>query len=162
MPLGKEMGARERRFSFIARMPRVSKLNKSEISATERENAERWLIRHYRDQPERPEVYQALVDTHGLLEPLADLDLAPNREVTLQFLIDHADWKRTEVKRVDVQQTTRRLRQTWARRLNVSLSKLRLFYIDPDVDLSQELWGNSRELQAYKMKDGDHIHVQLL
>ena len=94
VPLGQE---RERRFSVIARMPTLRWLNKSEISSMERENAERWLIRLYQDKTERPQVYQTLVDTHGLLQPLLDLDLSSHHKVSLQFLIDHEDWRRTEV-----------------------------------------------------------------
>ena len=143
-------------------MPALLRLNKSDISVTERENAERWLIRRYQDETEKPQIHQTLVDTHGLLDPLADINLSPSHEVTLQFLIDHTDWKITETERVDVRQTTGSLRLTWSRRLQVSTSKLRLFYIDPEVDGNQVLWGSSRRLLDYKMKDGDQIHVQLL
>ena len=97
VPLGQEMSERERRFSVIARMPTLRWFNKSEISSMERENAECWLIRLYRDKTERPQVYQTLVDTHGLLQPLLDLDLSSHHKVSLQFLIDHEDWRRTEV-----------------------------------------------------------------
>ena len=143
-------------------MPGLLRLNKSDISVTERENAERWLIRRYQDKTDKPKIQQTLVDTHGLLEPLADINLSSSHEVTLQFLIDHADWKKTETERVDVRQTTGSLRLTWSRRLQVSTSKLRLFYIDPEVDGNQVLWDSSRRLLDYKMKDGDQIHVQLL
>ena len=78
-------------------MPTLRWFNKSEISSMERENAECWLIRLYRDKTERPQVYQTLVDTHGLLQPLLDLDLSSHHKVSLQFLIDHEDWRRTEV-----------------------------------------------------------------
>ena len=158
VPLGQEMSERDRRFSVIARMPALRWLNKSE---TERENAERWFIRRYQDQAKRPRIFQTLVDTHGLLQPLVDLSLSPAHKVTLQFYIDHEDWKRTEVEKVDVRQTTGRLKQTWSRRLNVTVSKLRLFYVDMEVDCNSELTGTTRQLQTYKMKDGDRIHVQL-
>ena len=97
VPLGQGMSERERRFSIIARMPGLLRLNKSDISVTERENAERWLIRRYQDETEKPQIHQTLVDTHGLLEPLADINLSPSHEVTLQFLIDHADWRQREL-----------------------------------------------------------------
>ena len=75
---------RERRFSVIARMPALRWLNKSEISSTER-NAERWLIQlrigSHRDNTERPKVYQTLVDTHCLLQPVLDLDLSSHHQV---------------------------------------------------------------------------------
>ena len=162
VPLGQEMCERERRFSVIARIPALRWLNKSEISLTERENAERWLIRHYRDKLERPKIYQTLVDTHGLLQPLLDLSLSPNHQVSIQFLIDHEDWKKTEVESVDIRQTIGDLKQTWSKRLNVPVSKLRIFYMDMEVESPHEITGNSRRLLVFKMKDGDRIHVQLL
>ena len=164
VPLGQEMGGQERRLSVIARMPALHRLNKSEISYTERENAERWLIRLYRDSPERPKIYQTLVDIHGLLQPLCDLDLSSGRRVSLQFLIDHEDWKRTEIENVDMCQTTGQLRQIWSQRLNVAVSKLRFFYVDMEVEeeAPHEITRNTRRLFVFKMKDGDRIHIQLL
>ena len=105
VPLDQRMREKERRF---ARMPSLLVLNKSVISATERENAERWAIRHYHDKKDKLSTYQRLVEVHGPpLQPLADLSLAPlHHEATIQFHIDHEDWKRMEVHTVDLHQTT--------------------------------------------------------
>lgn len=164
-PLGHAMQEKDRRFAIIARMPALRKLNKSEISVTERENAERWAVRYYQRNSEQPRNYQQLVETHGLLAQLADVDLSPHHQAVIQFHIDHAHWKRCEVHTVDLHQTVGQLKHWLSRQLNFSQSKLRLFHVDPRVEgiVSTDLHCyRTRQLFSFQIKDGDHIHVQIL
>lgn len=166
VPLGQAMKEKERRFAVIARMPALSKLNKSEISETERENAERWAIRHYQGKRQQPSTYQQLVETHGHLEPLAKVNLTPHHQACILFHIEHPDWQRTESHTVDLHQTTTQLKHWLSRKLDILQSKFRLFYEDAEVMglecTNEELRGRTRQLLAFNMKDGDHIHVQIL
>ena len=63
---------------------------------------------------------------------------------------------------MDMRQTTGHLRQTWSKRLDVAVSKLRFFYVDMEVETPHEITGNTRRLLVFRMKDGDRIHIQLL
>ncbi|MEQ2196178.1 hypothetical protein XENOCAPTIV_025823, partial [Xenoophorus captivus] len=60
-------------------LPSVSHLNGSVVTDSEREDAERFFIRHYLDCPEKelPYRYHSLVTKYGKLEPLAEIDLRP-------------------------------------------------------------------------------------
>ena len=168
VPLGQAMEEKERRFAVIVRMPSLSKLNKSEITPTERENAERWAIRHYRGKREQPSTYQQLVEIHGDLKPLVDLNFDPHPydQATIQFDIEHSEWKRSETHTLDLHQTIGQLKRWLAKQLDVSQSTFRLHYEDSDIKgaalSTNELRSRGKKLHAYKMKDGDRIYVQLL
>ena len=158
------MREKGRRFAVIARLPSLQLLNKSQISPTERESAERWAIRHYRDKKDKLHTYQQLVDIHGLLQPLAEINLSPlQHQATMQFHIDHEDWKKTEIHSVDLHWTIGQLKQWLSQKHNVPQAKIRLFHEDKDdMGMTVKVIGHRRTLLAFKMKDGDGIHVQLL
>lgn len=154
----------ERRFAIIARLPSLQLLNKSQVTPTERENAERWAIRHYHDKKDKLHTYQQLVNIHGLLQPLADVHLSPlQHQATLQFHVDHDDWKKTEIHSVDLHWTTGQLKQWLSRKHNVPQSKVRLFYENmDDMGVVIQVMGHRRPLLAFQINDGESIHVQLL
>lgn len=87
VPLGQHMRESERRFAIIARLPSLQLLNKSQVTPTERENAERWAIRHYHDKKDKLHTYQQLVNIHGLLQPLADVNLLFNTRLPCSFML---------------------------------------------------------------------------
>ena len=69
---------------LVARLPNVKVLNGGDmISKTEREDSERAFIRYFLDTPEqaRPERWQELVEVHGILDPLVNIDLSPDMSV---------------------------------------------------------------------------------
>lgn len=49
------MEGKPRRQHLVARLPNVSQLNGSDITETEREDAERAFIRHFMDSTEKPD-----------------------------------------------------------------------------------------------------------
>ena len=70
----------------------------------------------------------------------------PARQLQVRIIsIDNEDWKKTEVESVDVRQTIGDLKQTWSKRLNVAVSKLRLFFVDMEVESPHEITGNAQE-----------------
>ena len=78
----------ERRQLLIARLPFVQTLNGGgKISSDEREDAERAFIRYYMDRPEsdRPHRYNELIERHGKLDPLVNIDLRPEKRVKVTF-----------------------------------------------------------------------------
>ena len=69
---------------LVARLPNVKVLNGGDmISKTEREDSERAFIRYFLDTPEqeRPQRWQELVEVHGILDPLVNIDLSPDMSV---------------------------------------------------------------------------------
>lgn len=164
VPIGSDFEDKERRFAMIARLPMIQLLNKSTISETEREDAERWLIRKYKKEPQRPNIYTTLIKKHGNLQPLRDINLSPKKEVSLEFCYDGIE-RRTEIHKVNIEQTTKQFK-TWIGRtlLNIPRSKLRLFYVDVEMAPiygSVEMKLGTRSLYMYNMKDGDHINIMV-
>ena len=164
VPIGRDFEDKERRFAVIARLPMIHLLNKSTISETEREDAERWLIRKYKKEPQRPNIYSTLIEKHGDLQPLQDIDLSysPEKEVSLEFYYDGIE-KRTEIHKVNIAQTTKQFK-TWIGRtlLNIPPPKLKLFYATVEMSTifgREEMKPGTRPLYMYGMKDGDHINV---
>ena len=83
-PFLDELNRKEKRTMLVARLPNVKVLNGGDmISKTEREDSERAFIRYFLDTPEqaRPERWQELVEVHGILDPLVNIDLSPDMSV---------------------------------------------------------------------------------
>ena len=166
MPLGAELQEKQRRFAVIARLPNLKKLNKSEITETEREDAERWLIRTYEHDPNPPAVYSSLHQKHGTLDPLVDIDLSPQLKATVEFCFED---RRSELHSIHLQQTTLQLKRWLGKHLGVPPSSFRLFFVElgekvgeMGVNLGGELMCyGSTCLYRYKIKDGDRIYVQM-
>ena len=166
MPLGAELQEKQRRFAVIARLPNLKKLNKSEITETEREDAERWLIRTYEHDPNPPAVYSFLYQKHGTLDPLVDIDLSPQLKATVEFCFEDC---RSELHSIHLQQTTLQLKRWLGKHLGVPPSSFRLLFVELGEKLG-ELGVNfggelmcygSTCLYRYKIKDGDRIYVQM-
>ena len=83
-----EEKTQRRRYLLISNLPNVKYLNHTLISAEERENAERFSIRYF-DQVhegniyECPSVYRRLVEKHGQLQQLAEIEMSPQKEVII-------------------------------------------------------------------------------
>ena len=81
-PLLEEYTAHERRMMLIARLPNIQILNGGDKSPdNEREDAERAFIRFYMDEEEKPKRYHELVEIHGNLDPLVNIDMEPATHV---------------------------------------------------------------------------------
>lgn len=85
VPVGERLEPKKRHYAFIARVPRIVKLNKTNVSDTEREDAERWMVREWEGAPDPPPVYHQLVQKHGMIQQLADVDLNPPNIVMIKF-----------------------------------------------------------------------------
>ena len=151
------------RFAIISRMPCLSKLNKTAISDTEREEAERWLLREYADQPHPPTQYAHYLAKHGVVGRLADVDLSPRETVQLEFHFE--DGREKVTKSVKMDQTISELRR-WVAKvlLGDASAEVKLLYVDcMGWDGLQVLTLSGRKLHSYReMRDGDQIHVRIL
>ena len=165
VPLGAEIDEKQRRFAIIARLPNLKRLNKSEITETEREDAERWLVRAFCHDPSPPAVYSALSQKHGELEPLVDVNLSgvpADFKTSIQFCFED---RRSEIHRIRLQQTILQLKRWVSKRIGAPSSTFKLFYVDTRPmygnEEHMELRLDSRYLDRYPMKDGDRIEVQM-
>ncbi|KAJ8949476.1 hypothetical protein NQ318_005943 [Aromia moschata] len=151
----------ERRQLFIARLPNVKTLNGGgKITVDEREDAERAFIRYYMDKPEsdRPERYLDLVQIHGKLDPLVNVDLRPEKRVKVKFSCG----SNSEVKSVDVYLTVTELKSKLETFAGFSAARMRLYYVDqelPDFRVPEEMKYPSKRLYSYNIRSGDEIII---
>lgn len=158
---GNEYTEHERRQLLIARLPNVQTLNGGgAITADEREDAERAFIRYYMDKPEsdRPERYFELVQKHGKLDPLVNVDLRPEKRVRITFTCG----SNSEVRSVDIYRTVSDLKTRLEGFAGFPASKMRLFYVDQDLrDIQgpESMRFPSKQLFSYNIRSGDEIII---
>ncbi|KAJ8933904.1 hypothetical protein NQ314_013703 [Rhamnusium bicolor] len=151
----------ERRQLLIARLPNVVTLNGGgKITAEEREDSERAFIRYYMDKPEsdRPERFFELVQIHGKLDPLVNVDLRPEKRVKVTFTCG----SNSEIRSVDVYRTVSDLKTKLEPFAGFSAAKMRLFYVDQDLrDIQgpEEMRYPSKRLYSYNIRSGDEIII---
>ncbi|XP_043936915.1 tubulin-specific chaperone cofactor E-like protein isoform X2 [Protopterus annectens] len=160
IPLLQEYSTEERRQLIIARLPSVSVLNASLVSAGEREDAERFFIRYYIDRPkeELGKRYYELVTKYGNLEPLAVVDLRPQSSAKIEVHFEG----RVEVMTVRLDQTVAEFRKQLKDVVQLSTSNMRIYYYDQEMVKAfgpEEIKFSSRALHSYGIRDGDAIHV---
>lgn len=158
VPLGKELKEKVRRQAFISHLPKILKLNKSTISETERESAERWLIREMAKKPDPSANCKDLIAKHGELKPLADIDLNPTVTVKLKF--DFVGQERVEECDVDVDQTVWTLKKWVAETLlGMPVNTFRLYNHERK---SWELMSqNKKHLYTYRFAPGTKIYIEM-
>lgn len=160
-PFLDEYTAHEKRMMLIARLPNVKVLNGGNtITPTEREDAERAFIRHYLDTPEddRPVRFMELVEVHGMLDPLVNVDLRP--EVMLRVKIYHKEEVREEM--VTVRQTVKQFKQLLHTFFSISPANMRLWYYDQEMTKimgPEEMKWHGKELYTYNVREGDYFVV---
>ena len=156
--LGTDLEAKERRFATVARLPALNMLNKTSISATEREDAERWFIRQHSDS-QHPLV-GVLVEKHGQVNHLAEVNMKKKKRVILQFHFDG----NCESHEIDLMQSTKKLK-AWIGTSLVGMppSTFRIFYHDPECWTgSEEMKVGSKQLYTYyPMNENDEIHIEM-
>ncbi|CAH1160152.1 unnamed protein product [Phaedon cochleariae] len=152
----------ERRQLLIARLPNVKTLNGGGvITPVEREDAERAFIRYYMDKPEsdQPERYFDLIQIHGKLDPLVNIDLRPEKRVKIKFTLGET----SEIKLIDVHRTVFELKSKLEGFAGFHASKMRLFYVDQDLrDMQgpEEMRFPNKRLYSYNIRFGDEIIIE--
>ena len=147
----------------IACMPQLKRLNGSLISSDEIEKAERVFVRHYRpckdmSQPLRA-VYDNLVERHGLLEPLRNIDLGlPKKKATLKVtwfydeMEEHAQHPPILIC-VSLKSSFLSLKHHAGKILGIEerlAARMAMYYKDGDDDTWTRLYGEP-ELPLYKL-----------
>lgn len=159
-PFLDEYTAHEKRMMLVARLPNVEVMNGASISSTEREDAERAFIRYFLDTPEdqRPSRFDELVDVHGLLDPLVNIDLTP--EMNVRVSIYFKDECREES--ISVMQSVKHFKQLLQSFFNIAPCNMRLWYYDQEMTKiagPEEMKFANKELYTYNVIDGDYFVV---
>uniref|UniRef100_A0A673XDG5 Tubulin folding cofactor E like n=1 Tax=Salmo trutta TaxID=8032 RepID=A0A673XDG5_SALTR len=160
LPLLQPYTNKERRSLTVAQLPCVSVLNGSVVTEEEREDAERFFIRHYLDFPEEtlPHRYHVLVSKYGRLAPLAEVDLRPRCMAMLEVR-----WgERTETLSLRLEQTVGELKKELRALVDLPANGMRLYYIARELGSAlgpEEMKYGSRALHSYMIQDGDEILV---
>ncbi|KAL3043266.1 hypothetical protein OYC64_021062 [Pagothenia borchgrevinki] len=159
IPLLKTYTDQERCSLLLAQLPSVVLLNGSMVSHGDREDAERFFIRHYQDCPkqELPERYHVLVSKYGRLAPLAEVDLSPR-----STMVDVRWGEKVEAMSLHLEQTVAELRKHIRALLQLPHHGIRLFYINREMCSvlgPEELKCGTRALHSYRIQDGDEILV---
>ena len=157
LPLSTHLKEKERRFAVIGRLPELQSLNKSSITETEREDAERWLIRQFMDDTTPPPIYHTLVAKHGKLDKLVKLD-EKSEIMTVSVEITFQD--KREQHTINTHHTLKKFKR-WLSKKVVGLppSEIRVFYlgVGHEYEMVNEQW----ELYCYELTDGDLLHIEL-
>lgn len=160
-PFLDELTGHERRQLLIARLPNVKVLNGGDkITDLEREDAERAFIRFYMELPEteQPGRLGELIEIHGRLDPLVNIDLRP--EINIKVKIYHQDECREE--NISVRKTVKYFKNLLQGWFNIAPANMRLYYYDQvlsQVAGPEEMKCSQKCLYTYNVREGDYFVV---
>lgn len=147
----------EKRQLLVARLPNIINLNKTKVTDEEREDAERFLIRHHMDDENPPSRYLELVETHGVLARLAEVNLKAKESAKISFIFDDQPLCKKEI---NLMQSTTSLKKYLSEIIGIPPAGFKIFYRDVGLRFGlEEMRYGYKKLYTYQMKDGDEIHV---
>ncbi|UJR14790.1 hypothetical protein I4U23_001778 [Adineta vaga] len=161
-PLLKPYQKEERFFLLLGYMKKLTKLNGSDITATERETSERRFIRYYSQHENKPQRYFELTEKHGNLKPLVDIKIRAPYITNVRLAYNQITYD----KEIDVRQTVQQFKKYLHELFHLPLTRIRVFYVD-DVAFNmgvcgpEELRYPQRLLHTYNIHDGDQFHIDL-
>ncbi|VDO80841.1 unnamed protein product, partial [Onchocerca flexuosa] len=88
IPLWKEYTNDEHFHLIVGRIPQLKILNGSVISAEQREQSERFLIRYYDVREIKPKIFTRLVKRHGHVEQLCKVDMTPKKYAVIVVICE--------------------------------------------------------------------------
>ncbi|KAH9422640.1 hypothetical protein DERP_003317 [Dermatophagoides pteronyssinus] len=178
--------ADERRQHLIARLPRVTRLNGSDISEDERVFAERAFIRWFIANPDesKPTRFFELQDIHGRVEPLAEVNLSPPKYANVRVIFNDLSNEQLENDqlsyeslvrqckdsrsfKVDLNKSVRNFKVQLSSLYNVIPTNIRVFYIDTEMSELlgilhiEELRFAQKKLYTYNVQDGDEFLIEM-
>lgn len=151
----------ERRQLLIARLPYIKTLNGcAEIRKDEREDAQRFLIRYYMDKPEneRPYIYGKLVNVHGKLDSLVNIDFMTASKCLVTIICGD----KCEQHTLDVYQTLSDFKQKYEMFSGIPANYMRVLYVNQQVCsviYPEEMKFPNKMLYSYNIVSGDQIII---
>lgn len=161
IPLLKDYSEKQGRQLLVANLPNIEMLNNSKITPKERESADRMFIRKFMDSDNPPRRYTELVEVHGVLDRLADVNLAPKKTAVVEICYEDLPPFKREI---SLTQTVLDFKKSLVDVVGVPPSGFRVFYYDYEaigVFGAEELKGHVSKtcMYRYKVKDGDSFHI---
>ena len=157
IPLLNQFSDQEKRQLLIARLPNIEKLNKTKILEEEREDAERFFIRHHMDDENPPLRYSELVERHGMLDRLANVNLQAKTSAMISFIFDDQPLFKREI---NLMQSTASLKKYLSEFIGIPPPGFKLLYHDVGFCFGlEEMRLGAKKLYRFNMKDGDEIHI---
>nr|CAG4636984.1 EOG090X05JJ [Ceriodaphnia reticulata] len=154
-PLFRKLTEHERRELTIARLPNLRRLNGGgDISAKEREEAERNFIRRFHDYEVKPARYHELCDVHGHVSPFAEVSLCPPKVANVWVRYGEQRWNEQSL---SLYMTMKELREKFSFTVGLPASKLRLWHYDHCQPMLMRF--PTKRLYSYNIKDGDEFMI---
>jgi hypothetical protein len=164
-----------RRHHLIARLPSILRLNGSEISADERMHSEKAFVCWHLTNPQfpRPVIFEALHAKHGRVDPLADINLKPQKYVQVKVVYNQStgDEDTLEVGqeqeeehdlKLNVNMSVKEFKVQLSSLLGLPVSQMKLWYVDHvmiEFAGPDEMKFNQKKLYTYNVQDGDKFIV---
>ena len=115
------------------------------------------FIRYHMDDKSPPSRYCELVETYGMLDRLAEVDLKAKKSAMISFIFDDEPLFKREV---NLMQSTTSLKKYLSEFIGIPPSGFKVLYHDVGFCFGlEEMRYGSKKLYTYKIKDGDEIHV---
>lgn len=157
IPLLNQYSDQVKRQLLVARLPSIKKLNKTKVTDEEREDAERFFIRHHMDDENPPSRYLELVEMHGILDRLANVNFKAKESAMIAFIFDDQPLFKKEI---SLLQSTSSLKKYLSEFIGLPPPGFKMLYRDVEFCFGlDEMKYASKKLYTYNMKDGDEIHV---
>ncbi|CAD6189006.1 unnamed protein product [Caenorhabditis auriculariae] len=157
IPLLESYNEEERRHLTIGRMQQLRVLNGSKISPEQREQSERFFIRYYKDLEDKPPQYKLLVERHGQLEQLINIDLSPKIFAVVKVLCEEANYE-TQM-RVNLNKNIGDFMRFMEKRSGIKYARMRMFLMTSDGMIEECLLHNM-PLHSLRVEDGDVFSIQ--
>ncbi|EJD74013.1 hypothetical protein LOAG_18616 [Loa loa] len=158
IPLWKDYANDEHFHLVVGRIPQLKFLNGSVISAEQREQSERFLIRYYDVRETKPKIFARLVEQHGHVEQLCRVDMTPKKYAIIAVICEETGYNASL--KIRLTQTVSCLMHMLEKLTRIPVKRMRLFYINNGNPFPDELRFPSQMLQALHIEDGDKICVQ--
>ncbi|EGT30078.1 CBN-COEL-1 protein [Caenorhabditis brenneri] len=149
----------ERSHLIIGRIHHLLVLNGSKISNEQREQSERFFIRYYQEQKEKPSQYKTLIAKHGNLEKLVNIDLTPKNEAIVKLVCEEKDVSKEIT--ISLEPTILEFMKFLEQKCGVKYTRMKLFLFRNDgrcEDFSSSSY--NMPLHYFKIEDGDMFMVQ--
>ncbi|XP_060596320.1 tubulin-specific chaperone cofactor E-like protein isoform X1 [Ruditapes philippinarum] len=158
IPLVKDWEPKQRRQHFVARLPNIKQLNGSNVTETERDEAERAFIRYFMDSDQKPARFAELEKIHGKLDPLANVKFEKADYISLMVKFEEKE----QIMDVYQRQTVGSLKKLLTNFTGLPADGMRLFHIemcDGIIKCTAEMRSMSRQLLNFFMHEGDIIEI---